>query len=140
MRHSIVTVRVSRLSALLLAVVVLGGCGGSSDRPTAEKKQVTVPAYGTFHATTEAVTTGTPAACKRAARAFTRDAVTFLVPSPTPVDLYFVTARTQFYDFQAHSCDPSYLRTALVRRLSASKRRELVARMPFLGQVGNELR
>ena len=125
--------------AMLLVSVVLAGCGDSSGHRDATKREVTVPAYGTFHATTEAVTTGTPALCRRAAEAFTRDAVTFLIRSPTPVDLYFVAARTQFADFQAHSCNPAYLREALSRKLSRKQRRIIVERFPFLGAVGSEL-
>lgn len=122
----------------IAAVLLLGGCGGSSH--DAEKpKTVTSPAYGTFRATTEAVTTGTPALCRRDAEAFTRDAVTFLVPSPTPVDTYFVAARTQFVDFQAHSCDPSYLREALARRLTPKQRRVIAERFAFLGPTADEL-
>jgi hypothetical protein len=131
---------VSRFSfACLVLVLALGGCGGSSRHADSEKKQVTVPAYGTFHATTQPVTTGTPAQCKLAAQAFTRDAVAFLVPSPSPPDLYFVAARTQFADFEAHSCDPSYLRDALARRLTPKQRRIIAERFSFLGAMANDL-
>jgi hypothetical protein len=62
----------------------------------------------------------------------TGDAVAFLVPSPTPGDDYFIAARTQFLDFQAHTCDMSIMRSALSRRLDAGQRRSLIARWPFL--------
>jgi ABC-type oligopeptide transport system substrate-binding subunit len=130
----------ARLLTLLLGILVLAGCGDSSGhRKAAEKRQVTVPAYGTFHATTQPVTKGTPARCKLDAAAMTRDAVSFLTPSPTPVDLYFVAARTQFADYQAGSCDVSYLRDALSRRLTPKQRKTLVAGWPFLGKTGREL-
>jgi hypothetical protein len=116
---------------LLLATVALGGCGGSSNDSRTEK-QVTLPAYGGYRATTETVTAGSPAMCRRDAQALTRDAVAFLVPSPTPGDGYFIAARTQFIDFRAHTCDLSILRSALSRRLSSAERRSLVARWPFL--------
>jgi hypothetical protein len=125
--------------ASLILVLALGGCGGSSRHADSEQKQVTAPAYGTFHATTQPVTAGTPASCRRAAEAFTRNAVSFLVPSPTPPDQYFVAARTQLVDFEAHSCNPAFLREALSRKLSATKRRIIVARFPFLGPVGSAL-
>ena len=117
---------------LLLAAVASAGCGRSSNDSKVEKKQVTLPAYGGYRATTETVTVGSPAVCRRAAQALTRDAVAFLVPSPTPADDYFIAARTQFIDFQAHTCDLSILRSALSRRLDAGQRRSLIARLPFL--------
>ena len=122
----------SRFSVVsLLAILVLAGCGGSSRHAKAEK-QVTVPAYGTYGAVTEAVTTGTPALCRREAQAFTRDGVSFLVPSATPADDYFIGARTQFFDFEAHRCDAQFLRKALSRRLNVNQRRTLFERLPFL--------
>lgn len=121
-----------------LALLAVGGCGGSSHH--AEKqKTVTAPAYGAFHATTEAVTSGTPALCRRDANAFARNAVSFLVPSASPPDLYFVAARTQFVDFQAHSCTPSYLRAALASRLTPRQRRVIARQFAFLGTTADEL-
>lgn len=128
---------------LLLVVPAVGGCGGggASGKNTEKKVQVTFPAYGGFPATTVPVTAGTAAVCRRDAEAFTRQAVTFLSPPlPTPADEYFVAARTQFFDFQAHRCDAAFLRAALVKRLSARQRSKLIAGMPFLGDVAAELR
>jgi hypothetical protein len=131
-------------TVLLPAALAVGGCGGSSSHEqdkAAKKVTVTFPAYGGFPATTVPVTAGTAALCKRDAQAFTREAVTFLNPPlPTPADEYFVAARTQFYDFRAHRCDPAFLRAALAQRLNAGQRRALIAGMPFLGGIAEKLR
>jgi hypothetical protein len=116
----------------LLGSLLLGGCGGSSQDHSSTARVVTFPAYGTFRATTKTVTSGSPVLCRRDAQAFTRDAVSFLVPSASPADLYFVAARTVYLDFEAHRCDVSVLRRALSRRLSLTQRKTLVARIPFL--------
>ena len=134
--------RVGFSLGLLVAAAALAGCGGSPKQPSAAKqqKQVTFPAYGSFQATTVPVTTGTRALCRGDAEAFARDSVTFLTPSPRPADQYFVSMRTQFIDFVAHSCDASVLRSELSSRLSSRQRQVLVARLPFLGSVGRQLR
>jgi hypothetical protein len=73
-------------------------------------------------------------------KAFTRDAVAFLAPSPpTPPDVYFLNARTTFVDFEAHRCGLTYLRRALSRRLTATQRRRVVGHFTFLGEIGREL-
>jgi hypothetical protein len=128
--------------ALLVSTLAFAGCGGSSKQPSAAKQQkhVTFPAYGSFSATTVPVTTGSVALCRGNAEAFARDAVTFLKPSATPADQYFVSMRTQFIDFVAHRCDASILRSALTRRLDANERQTLIARLPFLGSTARELR
>lgn len=123
----------------LVTVLVLPGCGGSSDNG-ATAKQLTVPAYASFPAQTIPITDGTPARCRLDARGLTRDAVAFLRPSPaTPPDVYFLGARTAFIDFEAHSCDIAYLRGPLSRRLTAKQRRTIVDRFTFLGETGREL-
>ena len=124
---------------MLLTALALGGCGGSSDQGTTAK-QVTVPAYGQFPATTIPVSAGSPAVCRRAAQAFTREAVSFLFPPlPTPADEYYISARLQFFDFKAHLCDVAILRTALSRRLTVKQQRVLVERLGFMGEIGREL-
>src|SRR3954466_5190799 len=123
----------------LMAVLVLAGCGGSSDHGKTAK-QLTIPAYASFPAVTVPMRRGTPARCRLAAKGFTRDAVAFLAPRPaTPPDVYFLGARTAFIDFEAHQCDLAYLRGPLSRRLTAKQRRRLVGRFTFLGEVGREL-
>jgi hypothetical protein len=122
----------------LVTALVLAGCGGSSGHGKTVK-QVTFPAYAGFPATTETVTTGTPARCRRDAKGFTHNAVRFLAPSTTPVDVYLIGARTAFIDFEAHRCRVAYLRRALSRRLTATQRRRLVGGFTFLRKIGREL-
>jgi hypothetical protein len=123
---------------VVLAVVVLGGCGGSSGDENADKA-ATVPAYGPFPATTIPATQGTPALCRAKAESFTRDAKDFLRPFPSDADNYRVAARLQFNVFQAHRCDPEILRTTFERRLTLKQRREVVSFFGFLGELGEEL-
>ena len=114
------------------------GLGGSSGHGMAVK-QVTFPAYAGFPATTETITTETPARCRLDAQGFTHNAVRFLAPSTTPVDVYLIGARTAFIDFEAHRCGVTYLRRALSRRLTATQRRRLMGRFTFMGKLGREL-
>src|SRR4051812_9160001 len=104
----------------LVAALVLAGCGSSSGHDKTVK-QLTIPAYASFPAVTVPVSKGTPARCRLDAKAFTRDAVAFLAPSPpTPPDVYFIGARTAYIDFKAHRCEIAYLRGPLSRRLTAT--------------------
>jgi hypothetical protein len=139
-----------RVAVPLLACVVplsLASCGGDTTTTTTTSsghgkavKQLTVPAYAGYPAITVPITRGTPARCRLDAKAFTRDAVAFLAPSPpTPPDVYFLNARTTFVDFEAHRCGVTYLRRALSRRLTATQRRRVVGRFTFLGEIGREL-
>jgi hypothetical protein len=141
--------------ALFAGVVLLGlaSCGGDTMSTTVQQttttsssghgkavKQLTVPAYAGYPPITVPIRRGTPARCRLDAKAFTRDAVAFLAPSPpTPPDVYFLNARTTFVDFEAHRCGVTYLRRALSRRLTATQRRRVVARFTFLGESGREL-
>jgi hypothetical protein len=130
---------VSRSSAAwLLAVVVLGGCGGSSGHDKVEK-ELTVPAYGAFPALTVPVTSGTPALCRAEAQAFARAGVASLAPFPSDADVYWHNARLQFFEFKAHRCDTAILRKAFSRRLTVKQRRVVVAYFGFLGETGREL-
>jgi hypothetical protein len=124
----------------LVAVLVLAGCGGSSDDGTTVKKQLTIPAYASFPAVTVPITNGSPARCRLDAKGITHNAVRFLGPSPTSLnDVYFLGARNTFVDFEAHRCDISYLRGPLTRRLTTTQRRRLVGRFTFLGETGRKL-
>ncbi len=124
----------------LITVLVLAGCGGSSDQATTVKKQLTIPAYGSFPAVTVPITKGSPARCRLDAKGITHNAVRFLAPSPTSLnDVYFTGARNAFIDFKAHRCDISYLRGPLSHRLTATQRKRLVGRFTFLGETGREL-
>jgi hypothetical protein len=119
---------------LAATTLFLAGCGGSSDQGNGEK-QLTVPAYGPFPAITIPVTEGTPAQCRRYARAFTRAAVGFLEPFPSDADNYRVQARLQFFEFKGHLCDVSIVRRALSRQLTVNQRREVVAGLAFLSEM-----
>jgi hypothetical protein len=124
--------------ASLAAVLLLGGCGGSSGRGGAEK-QVTVPAYSHYPAMTIPVSAGTRAQCRREAEAFSRAAVAYLAPFPSDADNFMVIARVQFYAFRAHLCDVSILHDALARRTTARQRRVIVDGFAFLGDTGRAL-
>ena len=100
---------------------------------------MTVPGYGSFPAETIPVTAGTPAQCRREAKAFSRAAVSFLAPFPSDAGNFFVLARLQFYEFRAHLCDDAILREALLRVSTAKQRRAIAARLGFLGETGREL-
>lgn len=126
------------LAASLLAVLVLGGCGGSPGDESASN-ELTVPAYGQFPAMTVPVTRGTPAFCRAKADAFSRAAADFLRPFPSDADNYRVLARVQFIAFEAHLCDVAVLRAAFSRRLTLEQRREVISYFGFLGETGPEL-
>ena len=146
----------TRVVVALFACVVplsLASCGGDTTPTTVQQtgsttssghgeavKQLTVPAYAGYPAITVPITRGTPARCRLDSKAFARDAVAFLAPSPpTPPDVYFLNARTTFVDSEAHRCGVTYLRRALSRRLTATQRRRVVGRFTFLGEIGREL-
>jgi hypothetical protein len=122
---------------MLVGVVVLAGCGGSSGDDG--ERALTVPAYGQFPAMTVPVTRGTPAVCRAKARAFGRAAQGFLRPFPSDSDTYRVLARVQFTAFRARHCDVATLRTVLSQRLTAPRLHTLLAFFGFLGDVGREL-
>ena len=126
---------------MLLCVLVLGGCGGSSSRDNEAGTQVTAPAYNGYPAITIPVETGTPARCRHEARAFSREAVSFLAPFPSDSDTHLVIARLQFYEFRAHQCDLDILRDAFSARATPQQRRTIVGRIEFafLGDTGREL-
>src|SRR5262245_30657683 len=127
-------------AALLLCVLALGGCGGSSSGGEAEA-QVTAPAYNGYPAITIPVEVGTPARCRHEARAFSREAVAFLAPFPSDSDTHLVIARLQFFEFKAHRCDLDILRDSFSARATPQQRRAIVGRIEFafLGDTGREL-
>jgi hypothetical protein len=130
-----------RSASLLLCVLVLGGCGGSSSRDNEAETQVTAPAYNGYPAITIPVETGTPARCRHEARTFSREAVAFLAPFPSDSDTHLVVARLQFLEFKAHLCDLDILRDAFSARATPQQRRTIVGRIEFafLGDTGREL-
>ncbi len=123
---------------LLLGVVVLAGCGGSTDSDTAGK-ELTIPSDGRFAATKVPIKAGTPALCRRKADSFSRAAKSFLIPYPSDADVYRVLARVHFTAFRAHGCDVATLRRAVERRLTPAQLREVLAFFGFLGDVGRQL-
>jgi len=126
------------LAAVLVAVLVLSGCGGSHDEPTPERG-LTIPAYGPFPEQTFRVTPGTNEACRREAAAFGRAAEGFLRPFPSDADNYRVLAQVQFTAFKAHLCNTSLLREELSRRLTDRQVREVLSFFGFLGETAREL-
>ena len=123
---------------MLLAVLVLAGCGGSHGDREAEQT-VTVPAYGQFPAMTVPVTPGSSDLCRAKADAFSRAAKGFLRPFPSDADNYRVLARVQFIAFKAHLCNTAILREAFSRRLTPRERREVLKFFGFLGDTAREL-
>ena len=129
------------LLSVLLSVLVLGGCGGSSSRDEEAETQITAPAYNGYPAITIPVEAATPARCRHEARAFSREAVSFLAPFPSDSDTHLVIARLQFFEFKAHQCDLDILRDAFFARATPQQRRTIVGRIEFafLGDTGREL-
>lgn len=120
---------------VVLIAFAVAGCGDSSGhRKAAEKRQVSLPAYGSYKATTETVSPGSAATCRFDATTLGDDAVKFLVPSPTPPDVYFIGARTAYYDFIARRCKVALLRDTLTRRLTPRQRQVIAVRFPFLDE------
>ena len=125
-------------AVLLVAVILLGGCGGSADRDTAGKA-LTIPSDGRFAATRVPIAPGNESFCRRKADSFSRAARSFLIPYPSDADVYRVLARVHFTAFQAHRCDVALLREALARRLTTKQLHEVLAFFGFMGDVGREL-
>ena len=125
-------------AAVLLAVAVLAGCGGSNGDDNAQK-QLTIPDYGPFPSMTVPVTEGTPEQCRAEADAFSRAAEGFLRPYPSDADNYRVIARVQFIAFKAHQCDTDLLRQAVTRRPNAKQVREVLRFFGFMGETAREL-
>jgi hypothetical protein len=152
-RPRVTKIRVVVALLACAAPLSLASCGGATTATTMQQtttttssghgkavRQLTIPGYAGYPAITVPIASGTPARCRLGAKAFTRDAVAFLAPSPpTPPDVYFLNARTAFVDFEAHRCGVTYLRRALSRRLTATQRRRVVGRFTFLGEIGREL-
>jgi hypothetical protein len=124
--------------ALLLCVLLLAGCGGSSSE---DEKQVVAPAYNGYPAITIPVETGTPAKCRHEAEAFSREAVKFLAPFPSDSDTHLVIARLQFLEFKAHRCDLEMLRTTFAQHATPQQRQTIVDRIEFtfLGDAAGKL-
>jgi hypothetical protein len=89
--------------------------------------------YGVYPPGTVAAS-HSPAECAKDARIFARDALALVVHSSTnsayPADLYYSIIRGDFADFEARSCEPRLLGTALRNRLTPKQRAALVAYLP----------
>jgi hypothetical protein len=123
------------LVGVILAVVLLAGCGGDDQA----QKTLTIPSDGRFAATKVPTGPASPALCRAKADSFSRAAESFLLPYPSDADIYRVLARVQFTAFEAHHCDVAMLREAVSRRLTPKELREVLAFFGFLGEVGREL-
>ena len=113
---------------LTFATALLAGCGGGG-----RAKVVTVQAYGEHPAATVSGVYSA-AECAKDARIFARDALALLDHSGAnaayPSDLYYTIIRSDFADFEARSCGPNVLGTALRARLTARQRAALVGYLP----------
>jgi hypothetical protein len=126
--------RVKTVWILTLAAALLAGCGGGSGgKKMISVNVITVPAYGEHPAAT---VSGAHSAveCAKDARVFARDALTLLDHASSnaayPADLYYTIIRSDFADFEARSCEPKLLGSALRARLTAGQRAALVAYLP----------
>lgn len=113
-----------------MLVLVLAGCGGggSSGRTTVQR-------YSVYPADTISGSTSNPdsAACRRDARAFGHEAVSFVAAHHgafSTVDALYFTLREAKADFDARRCEPKLLGRALVRALPPARRRELLRDLP----------
>jgi hypothetical protein len=122
-----------KLAALLVATVVLAGCGSSSNQ--ADKGTVSVGAYGVFPARTATTAPASAAVCRTDARTLAGDARAFVVHFDSgagayPADLNYVIVRDDLARFRSHGCDPAVLGRALTRGLTAVQRGKLVEHLP----------
>jgi hypothetical protein len=118
---------------VLVPALALCGCGGSS--PGARTAaQVSLPAYGSFPATTIAGSPASARVCRANAQVFARDAVDFLAhfgpAAAYPADLNLVIVREDLGRLETHGCDPRALGDALARTLTPSQRSAFMADLP----------
>lgn len=112
--------------AVLVAAVLLAGCGGAAPRP----RVTTVPAYAGFPPDTITVTDTDPRspACRVDATSFAASSLRFVTQHPA--DTYYMVMREELADFGVRRCDPALLGRALRRTLTARQRDALVADLP----------
>jgi hypothetical protein len=126
---------VTRLAVPAAAVcaVALAGCGGSS-HSAATTGPITLPAYGSFPATTIAGSQASARVCRDDARTFADDALGLLAhfgqAAAYPADLNLVIVREDLARLRAHACDPKVLGSVLARALTPAQRRDLAADLP----------
>jgi hypothetical protein len=118
------------LVAVVVATVVLAGCGSSSGRTGT----VSVGAYGVTPARTATTTNASAAVCRMDAGTLVGDAHGFLAHfgrvGAYPADLNYVIVRDDLARFRSHSCAPAVLGRALTQGLTSAQRSELVANLP----------
>ena len=122
------------LVAVVVATVVLAGCGSSAQQAETTGR-VSVPAYGIFPARTATTVTGSAAVCRADAGTALRDAQAFVVHIDSgagayPADLNYMIVRDDLARFRGHSCNPAVLGRALSGGLTAAQRGKLVANLP----------
>jgi hypothetical protein len=122
-----------RLPAVVVATVVLAGCGGSS-RHADTTGRISVPAYGVVPARTVTAAAASVAVCRTDAGTLVDDARGFLAhfgrAGAYPADLNYVIVRDDLARFRSHGCAPGVLGRALSRGLTPAQRSELVANLP----------
>jgi hypothetical protein len=123
------------VAALSAAVLASAGCGGSSRRG-ATIGVTTVARYDQYGPDTISVPTTNPSSrpCRTDAGAYALTSTYFLAhngpEAAYPADLYYIVMREELADFEARRCSPALLGSALAGRLTASRRRALVADLP----------
>jgi hypothetical protein len=122
-----------KLVALVVATVVLAGCGSSSRN--GDEGTVSVGAYGVFPARTATTAPASAAVCRTDAGTLAADARAFVVHFDSgagayPADLNYVIVRDDLARFRSHGCDPAVLGRALAGRLTPVQRSKLVEHLP----------
>jgi hypothetical protein len=121
------------VSAAALCALALAGCSGSSHHAETTKP-VSLPAYGSFPATTIAGSQASARVCREDAGTFAHDALGLLAhfgpAAAYPADLNLVIVREDLARLRAHNCDPKVLGGALDRALTPAQRRALATDLP----------
>jgi hypothetical protein len=116
-----------------LCAFAIAGCGGSS-HDAGTTGPITLPAYGSFPATTIAGSPASARVCRDDAATFAHDALGLLAhfgpAAAYPADLNLVIVREDLARLRAHNCDPKVLGSVLSRALTPVQRRNLVSDLP----------
>lgn len=124
-----------RRAALLVALLVLAGCGGGG---AGGSGHTTVQRYDAYPADTISVATDRPRSqeCRRDAAGLAHESTLFVEHegpySVYPADLAYVVLREELADFQTRRCDPKLLGRALAGALSPAQRRVLLTKTPHV--------
>jgi hypothetical protein len=120
-----------RAGVVLLAILVLAGCGGGGSAHRG--RTVTIPSYAGFPPMT---ITGTysAAACAKDAEALAREGRLFAEHSGPAAaysaDTYYIDMRRFYADFEARDCEPATLGRALRAKLTRQERSVLTGYLP----------